>query len=64
MASSDKVLIVASSSRMFDLWPLKKCWFDFFRKTCGYPSDIHLYALQVLFWGPIGIKRYVLYNSM
>jgi len=42
MASSDKVLIVASCSRMFDLWPLKKCWFDFFRKTCGYPSDIHL----------------------
>jgi len=36
------VLIVASCSRMFDIWPLKKCWFDFFRKTCGYPSDIHL----------------------
>jgi len=30
MASSDKVLIVVSCSRTFDLWPLKKCWFDFF----------------------------------
>jgi len=30
MASSNKVLIVASCSRIFELWPLKKCWFDFF----------------------------------
>ena len=53
--SSDKVLIVVLCSKIFYLWPLKKCWFDFFL-NCGYPPDIHLNALQVLFWGRLGSR--------
>ena len=64
MASSDNVLIVALSTKYLT-FDLSKSADWIFKKVFEYPPDIHLNALQVLFWGSIGFKRYVLlYNSM